>query len=166
MSNPRADLIDNQCEMMSKEVSVLNHTVSGKTVSEMQIGDKEYFTKTITESDVYLFAGITGDYNPAHVNEEYAKGTPFKSRIAHGMLSAGFISTVLGTKLPGPGSIYLSQEVAFKKPVYIGDTVTAEVEIMNIIDKNKFHIMEFKTTCYNQNEEIVTEGVAKVIPPK
>jgi 3-hydroxybutyryl-CoA dehydratase len=155
------------CEKMSKEVYTLNKRhLKGKTVKDMKIGDEEYLTKTITESDIYLYAGITGDYNPAHVNEEYAKNTPFKSRIAHGMLSTGFISAVLGTKLPGPGTIYLSQEVAFKKPVYIGDTITAVVKIIDIIDNNKFHIMELETNCYNQNDEIIIEGIARVIPPK
>ncbi|MEH7106906.1 MULTISPECIES: MaoC family dehydratase [Bacillaceae] len=138
----------------------------GKRVSELSIGDQAYMTKTISESDVYLFAGITGDLNPAHVNEEYAKNTPFKSRIAHGMLGAGLISAVLGMKLPGAGTIYLGQELSFKKPVLIGDTITAEAEVVNMVDKGKFFICEIKTTCYNQHGEAVIEGMAKVIPPK
>lgn len=138
----------------------------GKKVEEMKVGDKAALSKTVSEGDVYAFAGVTGDFNPAHINEAYAKETPFKTRIAHGVLSVGFISAVLGTKLPGPGAIYLNQEAAFKKPVLIGDTVTAEVEVMNITDKGKFHIVELKTTCYNQNGEVVLEGAAKVIPPK
>lgn len=142
-----------------------NH-LEGKKAEEMEIGLKAYFSKTVTESDVYTFAGVTGDFNPAHVNEEYAKETPFKTRIAHGMLSAGFISAVLGMKLPGPGAIYLNQEVSFKKPVMIGDTVTAEVEVVDVVDKGKFHIAELKTTCYNQNNDVVIDGTAKVIPPK
>lgn len=80
--------------------------MKGKTINELKVGDSASFTKTVSEHDVYSFAGITGDFNPAHINEEYAKKTFFKKRIAHGMLSAGFISTVLGTKLPGPGTIY------------------------------------------------------------
>ena len=97
----------------------------GKTIDEMNVGDAAEMAKTVTETDVYLFAGITGDFNPAHVNEAYAKNTFFKGRIAHGMLSAGFISAVLAMKLPGPGTIYLSQFMEFKAPLRIGDTVTA-----------------------------------------
>ncbi|OCA87954.1 enoyl-CoA hydratase [Bacillus sp. FJAT-27225] len=132
----------------------------------IKIGDKASMAKTVTESDVYLFAGITGDLNPAHVNEQYAQGTPFKTRIAHGMLSGGFISAVLAMKLPGPGTIYLSQEMKFTKPVFIGDTITAEVEAIEFIDKGKFKILELATTCYNQHGDVVLEGRAKVIPPK
>ena len=101
----------------------------GKTIDEMNVGDAAEMAKTVTETDVYLFAGITGDFNPAHVNEAYAKDTFFKGRIAHGMLSAGFISAVFAMKLPGPGAIYLSQFMEFKAPVRIGDTVTARVEV-------------------------------------
>jgi 3-hydroxybutyryl-CoA dehydratase len=138
----------------------------GKRAAELTIGDVAFMTKTISESDVYLFAGITGDLNPAHVNEEYAKNTPFKTRIAHGMLGAGLISAVLGMKLPGPGTIYLGQDLSFRKPVLIGDTITAKAEVVNIIDKGKIVICEIKTTCYNQHGDIVMEGMAKVIPPK
>ena len=88
----------------------------GKTYDEIQIGDAAEFTKTVTESDVYLYAGVTGDLNPAHINETYSKGTFFKGRIAHGMLSAGFISAVLGMQLPGPGTIYMGQQLEFKAP--------------------------------------------------
>ncbi len=129
------------------------------------IGQKSETTKTISEYDVYSFAGITGDFNSAHVNEEYAKNTKFETRIAHGMISAGLISSVLGMKLPGNGTIYLSQSINFKKAVKIGDTIKAEVEIIEIIDKEKFTILKLKTVCYNQFGEIVTEGIAKVIPP-
>ena len=86
----------------------------GKSISEIEIGDSDYFQKTISESDVYLFAGITGDFNPAHLNDQEAKKTIFKNRIAHGILTAGLISAVLGTKLPGPGTIYLEQHLSFK----------------------------------------------------
>lgn len=129
------------------------------------IGQKSDTTKTISEHDVYSFAGITGDFNYAHINEEYAKNTKFETRIAHGMISAGLISSVLGMKLPGNGTIYLSQSINFKKAVKIGDTIKAEVEIIEIIDKKKFTILKLKTVCYNQFGEIVTEGIAQVIPP-
>ncbi|MDW7662163.1 MAG: MaoC family dehydratase [Bacillota bacterium] len=136
----------------------------GKTINEIEIGDSEIFQKTISESDVYLFAGITGDFNPAHLNDQEAKKTIFKSRIAHGILTAGLISAVLGTKLPGPGTIYLDQYLSFKKPVYFGDTITAKVTVLEKnIDKN---IIVCETLCNNQNDEIVLVGKATVMPPK
>ena len=88
-----------------------------KTIAQIQLGDSASFTKTVTETDIVLYAGITGDMNPAHLNAESAKDSMFGQRIAHGMLSAGFISAVLGMQLPGPGSIYLGQELRFVKPV-------------------------------------------------
>ena len=99
------------------------------TIQEMKIGDSASTVKTIGESDVYLFAGITGDLNPAHVNEQASSQTSFGGRIAHGILSAGFISAVLAMKLPGPGTIYLGQELKFTKPVRFGDTVTATATV-------------------------------------
>lgn len=133
--------------------------------NKISIGDKESMSKTISEYDIYTFAGLTGDFNPAHINEEYAKNTQFQTRIAHGMLSAGLISAILGTKLPGPGTIYLSQNLKFKRPVKIGDTITAEVEVTDIIDKGKFKIAKLSTICKNQIGEIVILGEAEVIPP-
>lgn len=140
--------------------------ITGKKADELYIGQKDSMSKTITEYDVYGFAGITGDLNPAHVNEEYAKDSVFKTRIAHGMIGAGFISAVLGMKLPGPGTVYLGQDLKFKNPVKIGDTITAEVEVMDIKDKGKFHIATIKTSCYNQLGELVIDGIATVIPPR
>jgi 3-hydroxybutyryl-CoA dehydratase len=138
--------------------------MTGKTIGELQIGDFAEFAKTISESDIYLYAGITGDSNPAHLNEEYAKKTFFKTRIAHGMLTAGFISTIMGTRLPGPGTIYLKQELKFLAPVHIGDTITARAEVVEIIaDKNR---VRFKTTCSNQKGTLVLDGEAIVSPPK
>ncbi len=121
----------------------------GKTIEEIKVGDTARFSKTISESDVYLFAGVTGDLNPAHVNEDYAKDTFFKTRIAHGMLSASFISTVIGTMLPGPGTIYMRQEVSFLAPVKFGETVTAVVEVAEIIAEKKR--VRLKTYCVNQD---------------
>lgn len=136
----------------------------GKTIDELKIGEKEQFAKTISESDVYLYAGVTGDLNPAHINEEYAGKTFFKTRIAHGMLSAGLISAVIATKLPGPGTVYIGQNLNFKAPVRIGDTITATAEVSEIIkDKNRIRI---KTTCVNQEGTLVLEGEAFVSPPK
>jgi 3-hydroxybutyryl-CoA dehydratase len=138
--------------------------VKGKWISQLRVGDKAYVEKTISETDVYLYAGITGDLNPAHINEEYAKGTIFKGRIAHGMLTAGLISAVLGMKLPGPGTIYLGQELKFTAPVRMGDTIKAEVEVSEIIkEKNR---IKLRTICKNQKGEVVLDGVATVMPPK
>ena len=135
----------------------------GKTYDEIQIGDAAEFAKTVTESDVYLYAGVTGDLNPAHINEAYAKETYFKTRIAHGMLSGGFISAVLGTKRPGPGTIYISQLLEFKAPVRINDTVTARVEVIEKLEKNR---LKFRTTCANQDGTLLVDGQALVMPPK
>lgn len=128
---------------------------------EIQIGDKASFTKTVSESDVYQFAGITGDYNPVHINSEYANQTVFKERVAHGILTAGFISAVLGTKLPGTDTIYLSQNLDFKAPVKIGDTVTAEVEVLEKKDRKK--IIRLRTIVKNQLDVIVVDGEAVVM---
>ena len=136
----------------------------GKTISEMKVGDFAEFSKTIAEADIYLFAGITGDLNPAHINEEYARNTFFRTRIAHGMLQAGFISAAIGMQLPGPGTIYIRQELNFLAPVRIGDTITARVEVSEInTEKNR---VVLKTTCRNQNQETVLDGQALASPPK
>ena len=138
--------------------------MKGITINEMKIGDSASFTKTVTDTDVYMFAGITGDFNPAHVNQVEAEKGMFGKRIAHGMLSAGFISAVLGTMLPGPGTIYMGQELRFTKPVAIGDTITATVTVAEmIIEKNRVIL---DTVCTNQNGEIVIKGNATVMPPK
>ena len=138
--------------------------MKGITINEMKIGDSASFTKTVSETDVYLFAGISGDFNPAHVNQPEAEKGMFGKRIAHGMLSAGFISAVLGTLLPGPGTIYMGQELRFTKPVAIGDTITATATVAEmIIEKNRVIL---DTVCTNQNGEIVIKGKATVMPPK
>ena len=138
--------------------------MKGKTIEELQVGDTARFSKTVSESDVYLFAGLTGDLNPAHVNEDYARNTYFETRIAHGMLTASFISTVIGTMLPGPGTIYMRQEVNFLAPVKIGDTVTAVVEVLEIMDDEKR--VRLKTYCVNQDQTTVVDGEALVSPPR
>jgi 3-hydroxybutyryl-CoA dehydratase len=136
----------------------------GKTIYEMKVGDVAEFSKTISESDIYLYAGVTGDFNPAHINESYASKTFFKTRIAHGMLMAGFISAILGTQLPGPGAIYIRQELNFLAPVRVGDTITARAEVIEIIaEKNRVRL---KTTCVNQDGTLVLEGEAIASPPK
>jgi 3-hydroxybutyryl-CoA dehydratase len=136
----------------------------GKTIEELKIGETAEFTKTITEHDVYAYAGITGDFNPAHINEVYAEKTFFKGRIAHGMLSAGLISAIIGTQLPGPGAIYLKQELKFTAPVRFGDTITARVEVTDIVKaKNRLRL---KTVCTNQDGDKVIDGEALISPPK
>ena len=136
----------------------------GKTIDQLRIGETAEFTKTVTETDIYLYAGISGDFNPAHVNEVYANNTFFKTRIAHGMLVAGFISATLANQLPGPGTIYLKQDLSFRAPVRIGDTITAQGEIQELnVEKNRVRL---KTTCTNQEGVVVLSGEALVSPPK
>ncbi|WP_352420484.1 MaoC family dehydratase [Proteiniborus sp.] len=135
----------------------------GKTYDEINIGDKACVQKTISESDVYIFAGIVGDLNSMHINEEAAKNSIFGNRICHGMLIGSFISPVLGMQLPGPGTIYLSQNLKFVAPVKIGDTITAEVEVIEKLVKNKIRL---KTNITNQENKTVIYGEAVVLPPK
>jgi 3-hydroxybutyryl-CoA dehydratase len=136
----------------------------GKTIDQLKVGDGAEFGKTISESDIYLYAGITGDFNPAHVNEVYAQKTFFKTRIAHGMLTAGLISAVIANQLPGPGTVYIRQELEFLAPVRMGDTITARVEVVEVLaDKKRTRL---KTTCTNQQGTVVLDGQAIVSPPK
>jgi 3-hydroxybutyryl-CoA dehydratase len=120
-------------------------------------------SKTITETDVTLFAGITGDFNPVHIDAVAAARSRFGGRVAHGMLSAGLISAVLGMKLPGPGSIYLSQSLKFTRPVRIGDTVTAQVSVASVNTEKRR--VTLTTVCRNQDGETVLEGDALVLVP-
>lgn len=136
----------------------------GRTIDQLTPGDYAEVAKTVSEADVYLFAGLTGDFNPAHINEEYAQQTFFKTRIAHGVLLAGFISAAIGMKLPGPGTIYIRQELNFLAPVHIGDTITARVEVSQI-DTEKNRVV-LKTTCTSQEGVLVLDGEALVSPPK
>ena len=136
----------------------------GKTIDQIHVGDSAEFAKTISESDIYLFAGVTGDFNPAHINEAYAQKTFFKTRIAHGMLAAGLISTVGGTMLPGPGAVYVQRELDFLAPIHIGDTITARVEVIEILaNKNR---VKLRTTCSNQDGKLVVDGMAILSAPK
>ena len=134
------------------------------TIEEMKLGDCASVTKTVTETDVYLFAGITGDLNPAHTDEVSASQTRFGVRIAHGILGAGFISAVLGMKLPGPGTIYLGQELRFTKPVRIGDTITATCTVKELLPEK--NIAKFETVCTNQRGDTVIIGMATTMPPR
>ena len=129
----------------------------------LKIGDSATRTKTITDEDVRNFAAATGDHNPVHLDDAYAAGTRFGKRIAHGMLTGGIISAILGNDLPGPGTVYLGQDFKFKAPVFIGDTVTAHVEVVSYREDKK--IARFRTTCTNQDGVLVLEGEAVVIAP-
>ena len=131
------------------------------TIEGLRVGDAAEMAKTVTESDIALFAGVTGDFNPVHVDAVAAERSMFGGRIAHGMLSAGFISAVLGMRLPGPGSVYLSQTLRFTKPVRIGDTVTARVEVLEVIAAKRR--VRLATTCRNQRGETVVDGEAVVM---
>ena len=139
-------------------------TAIGKSIDQLKIGDSAQIVKTITEGDIELFARATGDFNPVHLDAAYAEKTMFKGRIAHGLLSVGFFSTILGNILPGHGTIYLSQEVKFLAPVRIGDTITAKVDLLELIpEKNR---AKFRTSCMNQDGKLVVDGIAWTMPPK
>lgn len=135
-------------------------------IKELSIGDKAYFYKTISEFDGYQFAGVTGDFSRPHVDAEFAKTTRFGQRIAHGLISSSFISTIMGMQLPGPGTIFLDQQVNFEKPVFYGDTITTEVELVGVVEKKNSYIGEFKGTCTNQRGEVVVSGIAHQMMPK
>jgi len=138
--------------------------MKGKSIDELQVGDSAQISKIITEEMINGFARATGDFNPIHMDQAYAEKTLFKGRIAHGVLSIGLLSAVLGNILPGHGTIYLSQEVRFLAPVRIGDTVTARVEVIELIaGKNR---VKFRTTCTNQEGQMVVDGTAWAMPPK
>jgi 3-hydroxybutyryl-CoA dehydratase len=134
----------------------------GMTIAQLSPGMTAELSHTVTEADIQGFARVTGDTNPVHMDEAYAQASMFKGRIAHGMLSAGFISAVLGTKLPGPGAIYMSQTMFFKAPVRIGDTVLTRVTVKEVIaDKKR---VKLDTVCL-VNDKPVLEGEALLMVP-
>ena len=136
----------------------------GKTIDQIKIGDSAQISNTITETVINDFAKATGDFNPIHLDQSYAEKTYFKGRIAHGVLSVGYISSVLGNLLPGPGGILLSQDVRFLAPVRIGDVITAKAEVIELNPgKNR---VKFKTTCTNQKGEVVVDGTAWSLCPQ
>ena len=135
---------------------------NGYFFEDLFVGQSASFSKTITEADLVLFAGVSGDFNPIHVNEEYAKTTMFKARIAHGMISGALISSVFGMKLPGPGCIYVSQAMKFKAPVFVSDTVKAQVEVTGLVPDKKF--VTFRTTCWVRGK-LVVDGEATLMVP-
>ncbi len=129
----------------------------------VKVGDSAELTRTFGDEDVRAFARISGDNNPVHLDDEYAAGTRFGRRLVHGMLTAGLISAVLGTQLPGPGSIYLSQTLKFRAPVFIGDAVTARVTVKAVREDKP--IVTFETACFNQEGVKVLEGEAVLMVP-
>lgn len=136
----------------------------GMTAAQLSVGDKASVSRRVTEADLALFAGATGDINPIHFDPIYAKKTFFKGRIAHGILSAGFISSVIANQLPGLGTIYVSQNLRFLAPVRVDDTITAEVEVMDVdAERNR---VKLHTRCTNQDGTVVLDGEAVVMPPK
>jgi 3-hydroxybutyryl-CoA dehydratase len=132
----------------------------GYYLEDLEIGMSASYAKTISESDVYTFAGISGDNNPIHVNAEYAATTMFKDRIVHGMFSAALISTVSGTRLPGPGAIYVDQEIKFKAPVYIGDTAKATLTVSEIDERRRRVKLKTDVTV---GEKVVATGFATLM---
>ena len=129
-------------------------------IEDIAVGQSAEYSKTITDADVMMFAQVTGDFNPVHVDEEAAAKSRFGGRIAHGMLSAGLISAAIAGKLPGPGSIYLGQTLKFTAPVRLNDTITTTLEVIELLSKNRVRL---STTCRNQKGETVVEGEATVM---
>lgn len=138
------------------------HIKTSFTIKEITIGMTASYSQTISDADVKAFAGISGDHNPVHLSEEYAKNSRFKNRIAHGLLTASFFSAIFGTKLPGEGCVYAGQNLQFKKPVYLGDTVVAKVTVI-AIDVLKKRVT-FETVCTVKNR-VVTTGTAEIFIP-
>ncbi|MDH3237128.1 MAG: MaoC family dehydratase [Deltaproteobacteria bacterium] len=128
-----------------------------------EVGQSAELKKVFTEEEILRFAEITGDRNPIHISEEFASQTRFGERIAHGILTAGLISAVIGMKLPGPGCMYVSQTLAFLAPVKIGDEITARAEVVEVISEKRLRL---RTLCINQREEVVLEGEAIIVPPR
>ena len=134
----------------------------GYKFEELSVGQSAVYARTVTEADILMFAGVSGDYNPVHINEELAASTMFGGRIAHGMLSASFISAVLANHLPGPGTIYLSQTLKFKAPVKIGDTVVARVTVKELKTEKRRAV--FSTVC-SVGSTVVLDGEAELLIP-
>jgi 3-hydroxybutyryl-CoA dehydratase len=133
-------------------------------IDRLEVGQAVESRKTISESDVYLFAGVTGDFNPLHVDEEFAKGTLFGARVAHGPLTFSLCAGLLGTELPGLGTIAISNQVSYQRPVYIGDTIAVRVEVGELdLERNRARM---RVTWTNQDGEQVAEGEMVVAPPK
>ena len=146
----------------AKRVKEANARLHGYYFEDLEVGMEDAYAKTITDADVITFAGISGDTNPVHLNHEFASETLFEGQVAHGMLTASFISTVIGTKLPGPGCIYVSQNLRFMAPVKVGDTVTATCTISRLIPEK--HMIEMETIC-SVGGKTVLDGQAIILVP-
>lgn len=133
------------------------------TYDELTIGQRATYTRTITEKEVKMFAAVSGDVNPVHLDEEFAAGTQFKTRIAHGMITGGLVSAAIAMEMPGPGSIYLGQDLRFERPVRLGDTITVELTITEKMDGKNF--VKIETVARNQDGKSVASGVATIMPP-
>lgn len=136
----------------------------GKTILELNLGDFAESYKRIEDKDVVLFSEVSGDKNPVHLDEEYASTTRFKHRIAHGHLVSSLFSALLGTELPGEGSIYLGQDIRYLKPVYLNDEIRAVVKVVEL-DTTRNRV-KLETSAYNQNNEMVISGMAEIMPPR
>lgn len=143
--------------------AINGYDFGGLSIDQIEFGMQAFYSHTITDADVKAYAGLSGDNNPVHMSDEYAEKSRFKARIAHGLFSAGFFSALFGTRLPGPGCVYLSQTLRFKKPVYLGDTVVAQVCVTGInVDKNT---VTFDTLCTVKGK-VVIEGEADIYIPR
>ena len=137
--------------------------ISNFTYDEITIGQSASYTKQVKEQDIQLFAAASGDVNPVHLDAEFAAGTMFKQRIAHGMLTGAFISAALAMELPGPGTIYLGQSLRFRLPVNIDDTITVKLEVTDKQDKRRTVTLD--CNAYNQDDKLVASGTAEVMAP-
>ncbi len=144
---------------MSQSFAAMN----GLFLEDLELGQQAMFGKTVTEADIAAFAGVSGDTNPIHLHDGFARTTRFGQRIAHGMLSGSFISTVIGTKLPGPGAVYISQTMNFMAPVKIGDTITAVATVAAIDDKRRRVTLKTQCLC---GDTVVIDGEAVVLVPR
>jgi len=137
--------------------------MNGLYLEDLKVGMSAMFGKTVTEADIVAYAGVSGDTNPIHLHDGFARTTRFGQRIAHGMLSGSFISAVIGTKLPGPGSVYVSQTMNFMAPVLIGDTITAVATVTQIDERRRR--VTLKTQCLN-GDKVVIDGEAQILVPR
>ena len=137
--------------------------MDSRTIKQLAIGDAAEFSKTVTETDIAMFAAISGDFNPVHVDAQYAARTPFGARVAHGPLTLALCAGILGTRLPGLGTVAVSNRIEYRRPVYIGDTITARVEVAELDVERNRATMVIRWT--NQDDTVVAEGEAVVKPP-
>jgi len=148
--------------MQTSEADV--STLENFTFEEIELGQTAEYSKTLTEDDLVLFAAVSGDVNPVHLDAEFARGTMFGERIAHGMYTGGLISAALAMKMPGPGTIYLGQNLKFERPVKLGDEITVHLKVLEKIEGKKFITLD--TTATNQHGKTVVSGTATVLAPK